>query len=198
MKSLRICIGKGRGAEQAYEMLAEAGLPVSLSFREGRRLVVPEPHLGVTFVLARQADLPRLLLEGHVDVGIASSVWFLETNDSQLIAAAELPFGRCRLSVLRPVAAGDTSIRKVCTRFPNLARLHLPEAQILRLTGCHEIAVALGFADAVMDVVETGATLEAMDLREERIINEVQHGIWLRADRLEDLGWMVQRLSRLD
>ena len=197
MSVVRIGIGKGREAERIYELLGDSGIQIPASFREGKRLVVHEPRFGVTLVLARHADLPRLLLDRHVDLVLASKLWFLEVDDPKLACVGDLDFGHCRLSLLRPIAQLDRPVLRVCTRFHNLAKRFFSEAEIIRMEGCNEIALSLGFADAVVDIVETGSTLKEMNLKEVQILAEVRHSIWMKSENLDRWASIVRRIPSL-
>jgi len=86
----------------------------------------------------------------------------------------ELGIGKCRLAVCVPEDAKITSAkeldsRRVATSFPHQTRAHLEKqgatAHIVCLSGSIEIMIALGVADAVVDLIETGSTLAANRLR---------------------------------
>ena len=66
--------------------------------------------------------------------------------------------------------------RRVATSFPNVTpeylRQHGAEAHLVTLSGWVEIMIALGVADAIVDLVETGSTLAANRLR---ILDEIGH-----------------------
>jgi ATP phosphoribosyltransferase len=180
MKGMRIGIGKGRGLDRILESLNQVGIETPTAFRERRRLVVTEPRFGLVLVLARQRDLPRLLREEHVDLVIGSNVWFLEEQVPALTCIRTLGFGECRLSLLTQRGGPLREIRTICTRFGNIARRFAPGVDVFELNGCNEIALSLGFADAVVDVVETGQTLREMHLEETRILAKLQHSVWGR------------------
>jgi ATP phosphoribosyltransferase len=65
--------------------------------------------------------------------------------------------------------ARDLHGSRIATSFPNVTREYLrkhgAEAHLVTLTGSVEIMIALGVADAIVDLVETGSTLAANQLR---------------------------------
>lgn len=178
MKSLRIGLpSKGRLAEQASELLAQAGL----SFRRQERSLfarVSEMPVEITFL--RTEDIPVLCAEGAIDLGITGSDLIAESG-VQLETRLTLGIGKCRLSVCVPEDSSvhsphDLHGRRVATSFPhvserffavNQARVHL-----VPLSGSVEIMVSLGVADAIVDLVETGSTLAANRLR---ILTDIGH-----------------------
>jgi ATP phosphoribosyltransferase len=176
---MRIGIAKGRGFAECLEMVAATGIELPRDFRSGRLTIVDTGDVRV--VAARGSDLPWLLREGHVDVAAGSSVWFEEASHPAIAEAVELDLCRCRLSLIAPEHA---SLRRVCTRFPNLTRKGLarraPEAELVFLAGSNEIALTMGFADAIVDIVETGWTLRRFSLGEVEVLLPVHHAIWTR------------------
>lgn len=165
-------------------MLERADVHVPDTFRGGRRLVVEDDASDVTLVLARHRDLPQLLSCRHIDVAIGAVVWFLDDSRENIECVSTLDIGHCRLSLLTVSGDRNVSPQRVCTRFVHLTQRLVPNTSIVELHGCNEIALALGTADAVVDVVETGQTIREMDLRETRVLAGLQHTIWTRsADR---------------
>ena len=91
----------------------------------------------------------------------------------------ELGVGNCRLAVCVPEAgkvqhAKDLHNVRIATSFPNITRNYLKqhgaEAHMVTLTGSVEIMITLGVAEAIVDLVETGSTLAANQLR---ILDEI-------------------------
>jgi len=105
-------------------------------------------------------------------------VWFLEAGNADLCCLHEFINGRCRLSLIASAKTFTSAAPRVCTRFVNLARRFVPEADVMELHGCNEIALPLGAADYVVDVVETGRTLEEMELEEVKVLTEIGYGLW--------------------
>lgn len=171
MKSLRIGLpSKGRLADQAAELLTQAGL----SFRRQERSLfarVSEMPIELTFL--RTEDISVLCGEGAIDLGITGSDLLAEAG-VELTTRLSLGIGRCRLSVCVPEDSSahvpqDLRGKRVATSFPHIterffsangAAIHL-----VPLSGSVEIMTSLGVADAIVDLVETGSTLAANRLR---------------------------------
>jgi ATP phosphoribosyltransferase len=95
-------------------------------------------------------------------------------SGAQLIPRLNLGVGQCRLAVCVPE---DGPIQnpaqldgcRVATSFPNVTqsflKQHKAQAHLVNLSGSVEIMIALGVADAIVDLVETGSTLAANRLR---------------------------------
>ena len=178
---LRIAIQKsGRLSEPARELLARAGF----QFRHGGdRLFCRGETLPFDLLLVRDDDIPGLVEEGSCDLGIVGLNLLEERRALQEGAGApagtrallSLGFGRCRLALAVPQAFdwnGPASLRglRIATSYPatlsGWLRAQGVDAQVVQLSGSVEIAPGLGKAEAICDLVSTGATLAANRLRE--------------------------------
>ncbi len=151
-------------------MLKEAGL----SFRRQERSLFArcrEVPVDVTFL--RTEDIPVLCAEGAIDMGITGGDLLAESG-VELTNRLDLGVGECRLAVCVPEESAITSPAaldgcRVATSFPHVTerflKQHNAQAHLVNLTGSVEIMIALGVADAIVDLVETGSTLAANRLR---------------------------------
>ena len=171
MENLRIGVpSKGRLAEIAAELLQQAGL----SFRrQNRSLFARVLDLNVEITFLRTDDIPVLCAEGAIDMGITGSDLVAE-SEADVQTCLQLGVGKCRLAVcVTEDAPGDSVVslagQRIATSFPNVTRAYLAshgvEAHLVNLTGSVEVMIALGVADAIVDLVETGGTLAANRLR---------------------------------
>ena len=184
---LRIAIQKsGRLSEPARDLLARAGL----SFRESRdRLFCHGDLLPIDLLLVRDDDIPGLIAEGVCDLGIVGrNVLDEQTAERQASGKEEayallrtLGFGRCRLSVAVPnewdwIGTERLIGTRIATSYPSLLTRWLREqnvaAEPVVLSGSVEIAPRLGKAESICDLVSSGATLMANQLKEVAVILE--------------------------
>jgi ATP phosphoribosyltransferase len=165
--NLRIGIpSKGRLAELAAELLVDAGL----KFRRQERSLfarVRDMPIDVTFL--RTDDIPVLCAEGAIDLGITGGD-LVEESGTKVESRLALGLGNCRLAFCVP---DDSNIKKpadlanarIATSFPHVTEQYLAKhkvaGHIVQLTGSVEVMIALGVADAIVDLVETGSTLAA-------------------------------------
>jgi len=168
---LRIGIpSKGRLSEVVANLLHDAGL----SFRRiERSLFARCRDIPLEIVFLRTDDIPVLTAEGAIDLGITGGDLVSEAG-VDLVERLALGVGSCRLALCVPDTADIASPkslqgRRVATSFPHITRdwlaRHGVEVHLVELSGSVEIMVALGVADAVVDLVETGSTLAANRLR---------------------------------
>jgi ATP phosphoribosyltransferase len=170
---LRIAVpSKGRLRDDSLEILRRAGLRFRLS---GRRLFSVCSDTQTRIIFSNTQDIPVLVAEGVVDLGITGSDQVLEKG-VDVVVHQELGFGRCRLAVAAhkdaPVrVAGDLAAKVVGSSFPNLARgwferEGVRDVHILEIQGAVEVMVLLGLVDAIVEIVETGNSLIENDLVE--------------------------------
>ena len=177
---LRIAIQKsGRLAEKSIALFTKCGLDFDL---RKDRLLQSSTDFPVDLMLVRDDDIPEYVADGVCDLGIVGENVIREkyfsqpgVDRSRLEVLLKLGFGPCRLSMAVPVGFNYTSPKslnglKIATSYPSCLREFLSsqgvEAQILELSGSVEIAPALQIADAICDLVSTGATLQSNGLRE--------------------------------
>lgn len=184
---LRIAIQKsGRLSDPARDLLTRAGL----SFRESRdRLYCHGDLLPIDLLLVRDDDIPGLIAEGICDIGIVGRN-VLDEQAAERVAGGKdeayrvlrrLGFGQCRLSIAAPnewewTGSQDLQGTRIATSYPNLLARWLREnaidAEPVVLSGSVEIAPRLGKAECICDLVSSGATLVANQLKEVAVVLE--------------------------
>lgn len=210
---LRIAMQKsGRLTEPALELLRRCGL----SFRQSRdRLFCFGESEPVDLLLVRDDDIPGLIAQGVCDVGIVGRNVLDEfrlgpgSEQPALTELRPLGFGRCRLSIAVPQELDYHDARqlgglRIATSYPGLLGAWLRErgieAGVVTLAGSVEIAPKLGTADLICDLVQSGATLVANQLREADVLLESEAvlagPVELPADERGDL--LALLLKRLD
>ena len=162
---LTLALPKGRIMEESLAALRQAGLSLDLS-AENRAL---KHDAGDAVIIEmRNRDVPTYVELGVADAGIVGKDVLLESERS-IYEPVDLGFQACRLSLIRK--KGDHSpIRRVASKYPNLTQQYLRSignsSEVITLSGNVELACLTGLADAVVDLVQTGATLKANKLEE--------------------------------
>ena len=169
-RDLRIGIpSKGRLAEQAASLLNQAGIRFR---RPSRSLFAKAAQFPIDITFLRPRDIPVLCNEGAIDLGITGQD-LVEEAEVETVQRLRLGIGGCRLSVCVPenFKAGVAQLdgKKIATSFPNITRKflanHNASAHLVPLSGSVEVMIQLGVADAIVDLVETGSTLAANQLK---------------------------------
>lgn len=170
---LTLALPTGRSLETCTALLLEGGLPAEPLLRPGRNL---EFRCGeFRYLLAKPTDVPTLVHFGAADLGFGGTDVILESG-AELLELLDTGEGRCRMAVAGPPSlaerfCGHESERmglRVATKYPRTAEREFSDRGIqvrtVPLHGSVEIAPALGLADCILDIVQTGTTLKANGL----------------------------------
>ena len=196
-RRLRIAIQKsGRLSDDSIALLKAIG--IKLNIRD-RLLIAHSTNENIDLLRVRDDDIPGLVMDGVVDLGFIGEneleEKMLERQAAGKAADFEvlrrLDYGGCRLSIAVPNEFNYESVKslegkKVATTYPYLLERFFKEsgvnAKAVMLTGSVEVAPRAGVADAICDLVSTGATLEANGLQEEEVIFRSKAVLIQRAD----------------
>ncbi|KAJ7149240.1 ATP phosphoribosyltransferase [Mycena crocata] len=170
---------KGRLHEKCLSILGG----IDIQFRRHHRLdvclVLNHP---IALVFLPASDIPSFVGKGNVDLGITGHDVILEAKMQEHVTEVlRLGFGKCALQVQVPESGpiktvDDLAGKRVVTSFEVLAgeyfekidaRLERSEDQKTRIEyvgGSVEAACALGLADGIVDLVESGDTMRAAGL----------------------------------
>lgn len=174
---LRIAIQKsGRLSDGSLDLLRNCGLTVS---RGRDRLYGRVEEMPIDVLLVRDDDIPEFVADAACDIGIVGE----NVAEEDRLAAArpahpetvrKLGFSKCRLMLAAPKEwawDGPPSLagKRIATSYPGLTRRFLAregvEADAVTMNGSVEVAPRLRIADAICDIVSTGATLDANGLK---------------------------------
>ncbi len=167
---LRVALpNKGSLAAGASDLVSAAGYSTE---RSDGQLLVSDVENGVEFVFVRPGDIAFYVERGALDFGITGRD-MLADSGVEIEEILALGFGRSDFYYAVPHGSGLSPEHfaglRVATSFVRIVRRDLQqrgvEAQIVPLSGAVEIAVRLGIADAVADVVQTGRTLAMAGLQ---------------------------------
>lgn len=178
---IKIAVQKsGRLTEHSMDLLVRCGL----SYSRGKdRLICYGENMPIDVLLVRDDDIPVLVQEDVCDLGIVglniieeSALTLRADGATRLFEqVATLDFGQCRLSFAVPRGtayqdAGSLAGKRIATSYPRTVSDYLDrngvDADVVVFSGAVEIAPSLGRADLICDLVSSGETLKAHDLRE--------------------------------
>jgi len=159
-------------------MLKKCGLNFSV---RGDGLLARVKNMPIDLLLVRDDDIPNFVASGACDFGLVGENVFAEEvlasqkieKDMDIEIVRRLGFSRCRLCL---AADEDGSIQspkdlngtKIATSYPGVLGAYLKDkaikAAIVEMKGAVELAPRIDIADAICDLVSSGATLEANGL----------------------------------
>ena len=165
---ITIALTKGRILKETLPLLAKVGIEPSEDLDASRKLIVPTTLANVHLVILRGSDVPTYVKHGAADIGIAGKDMLLEFGGEGIYEPLDLGIARCRLMTAGPRVSqtGQAPRRRirVATKFLNIARAHYAgrgiHADLIKLYGSMELAPLMGLADEIVDIVDTGKTLE--------------------------------------
>ncbi len=166
---LKIALSKGRIFKETLPLLAQAGIEPLEDPETSRKLILKTKHDNVELVIIRATDVPTYVEYGAADVGVAGKDVLLEHGGEGLYEPVDLKIAACRLMVAGPVNPPPLKGRlRIATKFVNITRRYYAEkgeqVEIIKLYGSMELAPLVGLADRIVDVVDTGKTLQANGL----------------------------------
>lgn len=165
MASCRIALTKGRLESNSVAMFERMGYDMAGLKNKGRRLVIPVPDADAEIVLAKAPDVITYVERGVCDMGIVGKDTVMEHGGS-FYEVLDLGFGSCRFALASRAGAdfyGGYRAKVIATKYPAVTRRFFEgknmDVDIVKIEGSVELAPLLGLADAIVDIVETGATL---------------------------------------
>jgi ATP phosphoribosyltransferase len=204
---LKLALARGALFEPTLDVLDRIGVDTAELRGPSRALVFETEELRL--VTMRPSDVPTYVEAGAADLGITGKDVLLEQRDRIVYEVLDLRYGACRM-----VLAGRSGeerlseaekrlgAMRIATKYPRIAERYFEDtgrhAEVIEVKGSVELAPRVGLADGIVDLVDTGRTLEEneLEVREEivqctarLVANRVAHK--LRADEVDGL---VERL----
>jgi ATP phosphoribosyltransferase len=171
---LRIGLPSGSLQDATLELFGKAGFWIS-SAKRSYKPNVDDPELEIR--LLRAQEISRYVERGFLDCGITGKDWIAE-NGSQVIVIADLPYSKASPTPARWVlvvpehspfrSVADLEGKTIATEAVGLTRRFLAargvSATVEFSWGATEVKVP-ELVDAIVDITETGASLQANNLR---------------------------------
>ena len=167
---LNIALPKGRLGDKVYELFASIGYDCSEIYSDNRKLVFENKENGVRYLLVKPSDVAIYIAHGAADIGVVGKD-ILEEGSFDIYELLDLNLGKCNMCVaaLNDYVEDFDRPLRVATKFVNIAKNYYislnREIEIIKLNGSIEIAPILGLSDVIVDIVESGKTLQENNLR---------------------------------
>lgn len=180
-----LALPKGRILKEVMPLVRAAGIEPEPAFddKDARQLRFTTNRAEVDIIRVRSFDVATFVAFGAAHLGVTGNDVLMEFDYPEIYAPLDLNVGHCRLSVAEPVdLAGEDDPRtwssvRVATKYPTLTRKHFAargvQAECIKLNGAMELAPSLGLCRRIVDLVSTGATLEANGLVEVETICDI-------------------------
>ncbi|CAG8620166.1 8796_t:CDS:2 [Cetraspora pellucida] len=206
---------KGRLHENCLSLLNGA----DINFHRPNRLDIALVYnLPIALVFLPAADIPKYVADGNVDLGITGQDVVEESQVGDKVEQLlELGFGKCKLQVQVPIKSNIKKVeelvgKRIVTSFEVLAGAYFEEldkkylsddqkkegikTKIEYVSGSVEAACALGLADGIVDLVESGETMRAAGLHPISTVNNTQ-AILIRNKHSSNTSLILKLTSRI-
>ena len=201
---LTFAVPKGRILDEALPLMARAGVVPDAEFHDKKSRALSFACEGgdMRIIRVRAFDVATFVAHGAAQVGIVGSDVVEEFAYPDLYAPVDLDIGHCRLSVAEVAGSesdnGSASHLRIASKYPNLTRRHFEkmgiQAEVVKLNGAMELAPNLGLCRRIVDLVSTGATLDANGLVEVEHIADVSSKLIVNRAALKTRHREVQGL----
>ena len=167
---LKVALTKGRIEKKVTTMLEKLGYDVTSMINKNRELQINvEDKMEIIF--AKSNDVVTFIEHGIVDIGIVGSDTLLENSFKNYYELLDLEIGKCSFAVCSYPEYKSLKLnrrKRIATKYPNVAKTYFEskeeDVEIIKLEGSVELGPVVGLTDAIVDIVETGATLKANGL----------------------------------
>jgi len=180
---ITIALSKGRIFEETTPLLVAAGIRALEDPESSRKLILPTNREDVRLIIVRASDVPTYVQYGAADLGIAGKDVLDEHGGEGLYQPLDLQIAKCKMMVaVREEFDYEACIRqgarlKVVTKYVKTAREHFASkgmhVDLIKLYGSMELGPLVGLADAIVDLVSTGGTLRANNLKAVEHIGDI-------------------------
>lgn len=175
MNILKLGIPKGSLEKATLRLFEKSGWKISIADRN----YFPEINdASIRCSILRAQEMPVQVENGTIDVGLTGLDW-KEENESDVVTVSDLIYSKVSQSPARWVLAvaadsdikelSDLTGKKIATELVNFTRKYFAqkgiEVKVEFSWGTTEAKVAAGLADAIVEVTETGSTIEAHGLK---------------------------------
>ena len=171
---------KGRLFNHSSDLIRKSGINFST---KGDTLLAKSYNLPIDILFVRSEDIPSLVSNGDADLAIVGENVLIEKSlfkRTSIEKIINLGFSNCRLSFAAPKNNKIKSFNnmKIATSYPNTVKKYLKDkdiaASIISINGSVELTPYIGMSDMICDLVSSGATLEANNLKEIAVILKSQ------------------------
>jgi ATP phosphoribosyltransferase len=180
---ITIALSKGRIFEETLPLLQAAGITPLEAPESSRKLILSTNRQDVRLIIVRASDVPTYVQYGAADLGVAGKDVLNEHGGVGLYQPLDLNIARCRMMVaVREGFDYEAAVRqgarlRVATKYLHAAREHFASkgvhVDLIKLYGSMELAPLVGLSDAIVDLVSSGGTLKANNLKAVEEISQI-------------------------
>lgn len=212
MRYLTFALTKGRLAGKTMKMLESLGITCEeMKEKDSRKLIFTNEELKLKFFLAKGPDVPTYVEYGAADIGVVGRDTIIEEG-RKVHEVLDLGFGKCKMCVCGRQETKELLNRheliRVATKYPKIAKDYFynkkhQTVELIKMNGSIELAPIVGLSEVIVDIVETGTTLnenglvvleEVYPLSARMIVNPVS--MRMENDRIKKIVTDLRELLR--
>lgn len=174
---VRIAVTKGRIEKDVCKLLKASGFDVESIENKDRELLVRTKD-DIEIIFAKANDVLTFIEHGVADIGFVGKDTLDESNFTNYNELLDLNVGKCYFALAAYPSYRTKKFKerkRIATKYPNIAKNYFSKKQenveIIKIEGSVELGPVIGLTDAIVDLVETGATLKANGLE---IIDKIE------------------------
>lgn len=173
---ISLALPKGRLTDQVQEHLALSGIEINF---DKRKLLAKDSQNKIEVMLVKNSDLTTYVHHGIAGIGVCGDDVIIESGH-KLIKLHTFSFGATRMCLAAHEDTPEPQGEPICiaTSYVEFVKQYFAEKgqeiKIIRLNGSVELAPILGLAPYIVDLVETGSTLKANNLKVVQELAEVR------------------------
>lgn len=205
---LRIAMQKsGRLSEDSQALLARCGIKINL---HQPRLIAFAENMPIDILRVRDDDIPGLVMDGVVDLGIIGENVLEEEllsrraqgEDPRYSLLRRLDFGACRLSLAMPLDAPYDGVRclqdcRIATSYPHLLKRYLDEQGVAFKSCLLNGSVEVIYRSKACLIQRDGEMAPAKQALIERLLTRTQGVIQARESKYIMLHTPSDRLDQI-
>lgn len=200
MRDIIVAIpSKGRLRDGAVDLMGHAGINV----RAGTGAAHVDPDSRIRFLEMRPRDAAQWLRAGRIAAAFISTDTAMEAGVDSL-PSIPLGYSSSDLVIACRDDSGFESVtdlqgKTIATHLPNTTAAWLGDqgvdADVVAMGGSLEGVCALGLADAIVDLRQTGNSLALNNLHTLEVIARCQATLAWHDDAASDLNWLTDRVQ---
>ena len=197
-----MALSKGRILEDTLPFLKGMGINLIDDPEKSRKLIIGTSDPRLRIIIVRASDVPTYVQRGAADLGVAGKDVLLEHDGEGLFEPLDLGIAQCKLMVAVPEGMDYNNVirsgarLRVATKYVKAARNHFAQKgvhiDLIKLYGSMELAPLVGLADAIVDLVSSGKTLQANKLVAVEEVRQISSRLVVSAASLKLKHAMVQ------
>ncbi|WP_088363420.1 ATP phosphoribosyltransferase [Bacillus cereus] len=173
---LTIALSKGRLLSETLRVLQSKGIEISDYSIDSRKLCFEINEKKLRFILVKPVDVLLWIEKGFADLGIVGNDLLLEKG-KDFVELFDLGIGKCKICICVKPGVNIKDVKSVASKYPNITKKFFDkQAQhidIIHLNSSVEVAPMLNIADCIVEIVQSGKTLEENGLMIYDTIEEI-------------------------